>query len=209
MIETLLQDVRYAARGLRNKPGFTAAVVLTLALGIGANTAMFGVVDRLLFRAPSYMEAPDRVHRVYLVRTFDGKENFGSYFQYTRYEDLKRWTTSFDVAAASSEPSMAVGVGDNAREMPVQAVSAHFWRLFNAPPALGRYFTPAEDTTPTGATVVVLGHAYWQTRYGGQADVLGQTLKLAKADYTIIGVAPADFTGTDRKSTRLNSSHRL
>jgi putative ABC transport system permease protein len=194
-VETILQDIRYAVRGLRQKPGFTIAVVLTLGLGLGANAAMFGIVDRLLFRAPSYMTAPDQVHRVYLVRTFDGKENFGAWFQYTRFEDLKRWTSSFDVAAAISENDMAVGVGGDAREMRVAPVSAAFWRLFDAPPVIGRYFTPAEDTTPTGATVVVLSHAFWQTRYGGKTDVLGQQLKLAKTDYTIIGVAPEGFGG--------------
>ncbi|MGH7638815.1 MAG: hypothetical protein ACREOK_14290, partial [Gemmatimonadaceae bacterium] len=115
-LETFWQDLRYAARGLRQKPGFAAAVVLTLGLGIGANAAMFGVTDRLLFRPPALMQDPDRVHRVYLVRTFEGKENFGSYFQYTRYKDLQRWTASFDVTAAVSESEMAVGVGENAFE---------------------------------------------------------------------------------------------
>ena len=72
-LDALWQDIRYAARGLRQKPGFTIAVVLTLGLGIGANAAMFGVTDRLLFRPPAFMQDPDRVHRVYLVRTFDGR----------------------------------------------------------------------------------------------------------------------------------------
>src|SRR5688500_7563694 len=135
-LESIWQDVTYAVRGLRKKPGFTIAVVLTLALGIGANAAMFGVVDRLLFRVPSLMQDPDRVHRVYLVRTFDGKEGYGAWFQYTRYEDLKRWTTSFDVTAAMSESDVAVGVGDNAREMRVGAVSASYWKLFPMRPAI-------------------------------------------------------------------------
>jgi predicted permease len=195
MLETILQDIRYAARGLKNKPGFTAAVVLTLGLGIGANAAMFGIVDRLLFRAPSYMVAPDRVHRVYLVRTFDGKEHPGSYFQYTRFKDLERWTTSFDVTAATSDHQTAVGVGDDAREMRVAAVSASYFRLFDANPVVGRYFTAAEDTAPLGAAVVVLSYPFWQSRYAGKSDVVGQHLKIAKADYTIIGVTPSEFSG--------------
>src|SRR5688500_549196 len=194
-LEAVWQDVKYAVRGIRKKPGFTIAVVLTLGLGIGANAAMFGIVDRLLFRAPSFMHAPDRVHRVYLVRTFDGKENYGRYFQYTRYEDLKRWTTSFDVTAAMSESDLAVGVGENAREMRVGAVSAGYWSLFPVRPEIGRVFTTAEDTTPAGASVVVLSYPFWQSRYGGRADVLGQRLKIAKVDYEIIGVLPAGFTG--------------
>lgn len=194
-LETFWQDLRYAARGLRQKPGFAAAVVLTLGLGIGANAAMFGVTDRLLFRPPTLMQDPDRVHRVYLVRTFEGKENFGSYFQYTRYKDLQRWTTSFDVTAAVSESEIAVGVGENAFEMQVGAVSASFWSLFEARPVLGRFFTAAEDTTPLGASVVVLSYPFWQSRYGGRTDVLGERLKIAKVDYEIIGVAPKGFAG--------------
>ena len=200
-IESVWQDIRYAARGLRQKPGFTAAVVVTLALGIGANAAMFGITDRLLFRAPTFMKEPDRVHRVYLVRTFDGKENYGSWFQYTRYRDLARWTSSFDVTAAISDHETAVGVGPDAREMRVGSVSASYWSLFDAKPLLGRVFTAAEDTTPTGATVVVLSYALWQTKFGGRPDVLGQQLKISKADFTIIGVMPAEFTGTSTERT--------
>src|SRR3954469_9862825 len=109
-VEAIWQDLKYAVRGLRAKPGFTIAVVLTLALGIGANAAMFGIVDRLLFRPPSYLKDPDRVNRVYLARTFDGKENYGGWFQYTRFKDLQRSARSFDATAAISTPDMAVGV---------------------------------------------------------------------------------------------------
>jgi len=199
-VEVIWQDLKYAVRGLRAKPGFTIAVVLTLALGIGANAAMFGIIDRLLFRPPSYLKDADRVHRVYLVRTFDGKENYGGWFQYTRYKELQRWTTSFDVTAAFTVNDAAIGVGEDAREMRIAAVSATYWSFFDARPALGRFFTAAEDTTPTGAAVAVLSYPFWQTRYGSAPDVLGKRLKIANADYTIIGVAPQGFAGvtTDR-----------
>ena len=199
-LEGIWQDVKYAVRSLRNKPGFTAAVVLTLGLGIGANAAMFGIVDRLLFRAPAYMKDPDRVHRVYLVRTFEGKENFGSHFHYTRFKDLERWSSSFDATAAMSDPQVAVGTGEDAREMRVVAASAGYWKFFDARPVIGRFYTAAEDTTPTGAAVAVLSYPFWQSRYGGRADALGQRLKIGAADYTIIGVAPPNFVGlaTDR-----------
>lgn len=197
--EAIWQDVKYAVRGLRKKPGFTLAVVVTLALGIGANAAMFGIVDRLLFRAPGFMKHPDRVHRVYLVRTFDGKENFGASFQYTRFKDLSRWTTAFDVTAASTDAQSAVGVGDNAREMRIGAVSATFFQLFDVNPVVGRFFTPAEDTTPRGAAVTVISYPFWQSRYGGRADAIGQQIKIAKLDYTIIGVTPPNFTGVSNE----------
>ena len=181
-LEAFWQDVRYAVRGLRHKPGFAAAVVLTLGLGIGANAAMFGITDRLLFRPPSMMKEPDRVHRVYLVRTFDGTEHYGSYFQYTRYKDLQRWTSGFDVSAAVTENQQAVGVGENALEMQVGAVSASFWSLFDTRPALGRFFTASEDTTPVGAPVAVLSYPFWQSRFGGRSDILGERQKIAKVD---------------------------
>src|SRR6185503_16093393 len=113
--------------------------------------------------------------------------------------DLERWSTSFDVAAAMTDANPAVGVGDNAREMRVGAVSASYWSLFDMRPVIGRFFTAAEDTTPVGAPVTVLSYAFWQSRYGGRSDALGQRVKIAKVDYTIIGVAPANFTGNSEE----------
>ena len=194
-IEAIWQDIRYAVRGLRNKPGFAIAVIMTLALGIGANAAMFGITDRLLFRAPNFLKNPDRSHRVYLGRTFDGKENAQGNIQYTRYKDLERWTKSFEVTAAGWSSEAAVGVGENAREMRVGGVSASFFSLFDMRPALGRFFTAAEDTTPMGAAVSVISFPFWQSRYGGRLDVIGQHLKIGKVSYTIIGVAPQGFIG--------------
>ncbi|HET7251747.1 MAG TPA: ABC transporter permease, partial [Gemmatimonadales bacterium] len=192
--EAFAQDVRYAVRGLKSRPGFTSGVVLTLALGIGVNAAMFSVVDRLLFRPPPFLRTPDRVHRVYLANMYRGKEFTGGGVQYARYADLTRWTTSFDRTAEFTTRQLAIGVGSDAREMTVAAVSASFFGFFDASPAVGRYFTTAEDTTPTGAAVAVLGYGLWQTRYGG-GDVLGQTLQVGATLYTIIGVAPRGFAG--------------
>ena len=110
-LDHLRHDVKHAFRGLRTAPGFTITVVLTLALGIGANAAMFGVIDRLLFRMPAFMTDPGRVHRVYLVRTVGGKETHSTYLPYTRYQDLARWTSAFDVTAAMSESEVPVDVG--------------------------------------------------------------------------------------------------
>ena len=99
--EPLWHDLRYAARGLRRKPGFTTAVVLTLGLGLGANATMFSIVDRLLFRPPAYIHAPDRVHRVNLVVTTDREGDFTTgTLSYKRYLELTQFTRSFDVTAA-------------------------------------------------------------------------------------------------------------
>jgi predicted permease len=195
VLDSLRDDLRYAIRGLRTRPGFALAVVFTLALGIGANAAMFGIVDRLLFRPPPLLHDPATAHRVYLYQTFRGKERSNSGLQYARYADLTRWTHSFSRAAGYSNRDLAVGVGDAAREMHIGVVSASFFGFFDAPPALGRYFGEGEDAPPSGAPVAVLGYSMWQTRYGGRRDVLGSTLQIGPVVYTIIGVAPRGFVG--------------
>src|SRR5437899_2814179 len=222
----MFQDLRYAWRTLAKSPGFTLGVVLTLGLGIGANVAMFSVVDRILFRPPPLLHDPSATHRVYFATTYGGKEGTSSGIQYARYVDLTHWTASFSRTAAFTEQDLAVGVGAEAREMRVGIVSASFFGFFDAPPALGRYFTAAEDSPPDGTAVAVLSYAFWKTRYGGRSEALGSTLQIGPTVYTIIGVAPEGFAGLwpvqqpvafipitshasaqDRKSTRLNSSH--
>ena len=194
-LDSLWQDIRYALRGLRAKPGFAAAVVITLGLGIGANAAMFGIVDQLLFRPPPLLKNPDRVHRVYTYETFRGKERGGEVSRYARYVDLTNWTKSFDRTAGYSARNIAVGVGEAAREMRIGVVSASFFEFFDAPPELGRYFTKAEDQPPSGQPVVVLSHAMWQAQFGGRRDILGTKVQIGPLNYTVIGVAPESFIG--------------
>ena len=193
-VDALRQDCLYTIRGLRWSPGFTAAVVLTLALGLGVNAAMFNVVDRLLFRPPPLLIDPGSVHRVYLYRTSEGVER-PTGGQYARYADLARWTSSLSQTAAIEEQRLPVGTGDATREMPVAAVTASFFQFFDAQPAIGRYFTVAEDTPPRGAAVAVLSDAAWRARFGARRDVLGSTLQIGAGKYTIIGVAPPSFVG--------------
>jgi putative ABC transport system permease protein len=193
--ESFVQDLRYAVRGLRAKPGFTIAVVLTLGLGIGANAAMFSIVDRLLFRAPPMLHDAAATHRLYVVGTYRGKENASGSIAYARYKDFTRTTTSFVRLAQVTARDIAVGAGAEAREMRVGAVSASFFDFFAAPPAIGRYFTPAEDSTPSGAPVIVLSYSYWQTELGGRRDAIGATVRVGPLVYTVIGVSPAGFAG--------------
>jgi putative ABC transport system permease protein len=194
-VDDLLQDLRYAARGLRARPGFTLAVVLTLALGIGANAAIFSIVDRLLFRPPPMLAHTALTNRIYVAQSDRGREGVWPGIAYARYLDFTRWTTSFVRTAAFTTQTLAVGVGGEASEMQVAVVTASFFGFFDAPPALGRYFTAREDTPPTGSPVVVLSHALWQVRFGGRADALGGTLQIGPTIYTVIGVAPAGFAG--------------
>src|SRR5438270_63775 len=164
-------------------------------LGIGANGAVLSVVDRMLFRPPPLLHDPGATHRIYVAQTYSGKEQAGGYMQYARYVDLTSWTNAFARTAAFTEHDLAIGVGTEAREMRVGIVSAGFFGFFDAPPALGRYFTAAEDSPPTGSAVAVLSYAFWQTRYGGRREALGSTLQIGPTLYTIVGVAPWGFVG--------------
>lgn len=197
LLESIVQDARYAVRGLRAKPGFTTGIVLTLALGIGANAAMFGIVDRMLFRAPAYLRDAEHTHRVYLASTSGGQENVSAWTSFPRYADLLRWTHAFSSIATFATWRIAVGDGDAARIMPVSGVSASYFDFFDARPPVGRFFGAGEDSAPTGTPVVVLSYAYWQLEFGGRDDVLGKQLRIGHTLCTIIGVAPEHFIGID------------
>ncbi|MEJ2184595.1 MAG: ADOP family duplicated permease [Gemmatimonadota bacterium] len=194
-IEQPLQDLRYALRGLSRTPGFTVAVVLTLALGIGANTAMVSVVDRVLFRPPPMLKDASHTHRVYRRQLSNGREVTTRGMPFARYVDLTRDTHSFLRTAQFASPRLAVGVGNDTRQMAIGAVTAGFFDFFDAPPALGRYFTAAENVPPTGTDVAVLSYGFWQSRYGGRRDVLGRAVHIGPVTYTVIGVAPKGFEG--------------
>ncbi len=194
VLEAVLQDVRYAVRGLRRSPGFAATVILTLALGIGANTAMFSVVDRLMLRPFPLLRAPGEVHRVYLRTTFRGTTSANPVFPFLRYRDLLEATRTVDAVAAHSDWRFAVGDGDASTPRNVAGVTPSFFEFFDAPPALGRYFVAAEDSAPAGVPVAVVSHRFWSTELDS-ANVIGQRLKVGVVDYTIVGVAPRDFVG--------------
>ena len=200
-LDHLHQDIRYALRGLRRAPGFAFGVIVTLALGIGANAAMFGVVDRLMFRPYPMLRDPASVNRVYLQWAERGEVSTATWSAYTRYLDLQKWTTSLASFAAFFPGNAAVGSGETTMERPIAAVSASYFDFFDTRPALGRFFTAAEDVTPVGAPVVVLSNGFWQGEFGGR-DVIGQSLQVNNLSYTIVGVAPPGFTGVTEGSPR-------
>jgi putative ABC transport system permease protein len=191
--DAVLQDIRYAIRGLRRSPAFTAAVIATLALGIGVNVAMFAVIDRLMFRPLPYMKAPGQTHLVYLQTILRGIIGTNTVFPYLRYLNLKEGAQGVGEFAAHSEWRFAVGSGDASRIRKVAGVSASYWSLFEAPPSAGRYFVASEDDM-AATPVAVISHGLWLTDYG-RRDVVGKTLKIGVVDYTIIGVSPPGFVG--------------
>jgi hypothetical protein len=147
-LEAVLQDVRYAWRGVTARPTFALAVVLTLGLGIGANAAMFSVVDRLLLRAPAYLEAPERVHRVYMEYLWEGADRTDRSYAYRRYDDIRQLSRTLDAIAGFFYTTEPVGRGAEIRELPVAYVSGSWFDFFEPRPALGRFFNAAEDIAP-------------------------------------------------------------
>jgi predicted permease len=201
--DALRDDLRYAIRQLRRSPGFSTALALTFALGIGANATMFEILDRLLFRPPAFMPDAEHVGRVYLRQPRpDGTERIDNNISYLRYTELQDHTRAFaQTAAVFQDNQRVVGSGNAAEAVTLGLVSASFWSMFDAPPVVGRYFTADEDRPPRGTSVIVLGYGYWQSRFGGDPKVLGRPLRVDGKPYTIIGIAPKGFHGIWATST--------
>jgi hypothetical protein len=197
-MDTLLQDLRYALRTLARSPGFTAAAVVCLALGIGANASIFGVVDTLLFRPPAHVGDPGRVMRLYFSYrspTFGpATSSITGYPIYTLIRDSAR---AFDLVAAFSGPRTAsLGRGADARRVDLQLASASYFPLLGVRPALGRFYAADEDR-PGGPPVIVLSHRFWRAAFAGDSGVVGRSVQLGRGSYTVLGIAPPRFTGVN------------
>jgi predicted permease len=198
-IEAAAHDLRYALRSARREPAFAVLVVVTLALGIGANASMFGVIDRLLLRGPTHVVDADRVLRLYATTRPPGmKEGTGSVVTYVTYTDMRDGTRSFsDVAAYTSAGSISVGRGADIQRLRRQYATWTLFPLLGVKPYLGRFFTEEEDRPPRGQPVVVLGYDAWRARFGGDPAILGRTIDVNGRPVTVVGVAPRGFTGPE------------
>jgi predicted permease len=187
-LEHLLQDVRIGARMLRRNPTFTGIAVLTLGLGIGANAAIFSLVNAVLLR-PLPFPDPDRLVLIWATNTKNGDTQ-----DVASYPDVEVWRAegqSFDGVAAFTSRGATLSGGDQAELVPAVQVMPGFFETLRVRPALGRTFR-AEEEDP-GARTVVLSDAAWRRRFNGRSDVLGQTLRINEETYTVIGVMPPDF----------------
>ncbi|MBE7499992.1 MAG: ABC transporter permease [Verrucomicrobiales bacterium] len=182
-----MNDLKFALRQLLKHPGFTAVAVLTLALGIGANTAIFSVVNAVLLRPLPY---PEPGQLVQLRADWSGQPStvIGS----ATFVAVKAQSQSLARIAAYTGGDMTLTGTGSAERIVAGAVTAEFFPLLGVQPALGRNFTREEDT-PNGPRAVILGHGLWQSRFGGDADVLGRTITLNNASYTVVGILPARF----------------
>ena len=188
LVHQLGRDVRDGLRQVRRNPAFSAVAVATLALGIGANTAMFSAVDAVLIRPLPYADAGR------LVMVWDDVRQTDSNHFFTTPPEWSEWrrqnTVFTDIAA--SEPGDAALSGDGEpEEVPARKVTANFWSVLDVKPLVGRVFTENEDVT--GARVLVISHGLWQRRFGGSPDVVGRTITLNDMAYEVIGVMPREF----------------
>ena len=189
MIETIIQDARYGLRRLSKTPGFTAVVVLVLGLGIGANTAIFSVVNGVLLSPLPYPE-PGRLVSLWIDNRQDGNHRHST--SYPNYIDWRDQNQVFqDMAIYAAGSANLTGVDEPERLRGV-IVSANFFSTLGVDPLLGRRFLPEEDQ-PSSNPVVIVSHGLWQRRFGSDPGIVGKTVLLNEVSHTVVGVLPADF----------------
>jgi predicted permease len=199
------QDLRYAARTLRKSPGFLLVAVLSLGLGIGANTAIFSLINAVMLRALPVAHPEQLVlltdpgsSGVAVETTENGVREKLSYPEFV---ELRAHNTVFSslFAAQSQVSDLDVYTGLGGQEQSTKAhtqlVSGEFFGTLGLQPIAGRFFTPAEDTTPGANPVAVISHSFWQTEFGANSDAVGKTVRVGQSRFQIVGVAPAGFRG--------------
>jgi predicted permease len=187
--DTLTQDVRYALRRMTRMPGFAAAAVLSLAIGIGANTAVFSVVNTLLLRPLPFADSEELV-RIYT--SYPGLSPWGS-SAYPDYLEMKDLDEVFADVSVFYDILAPITIGETPRMAMVEAVSSNFLPMLGVEPVLGRQFLPEEDVEPGRNPVAILGHGLWHRSFGGDPNVLGRTLRIGGQPYTVVGVTPEWF----------------
>src|SRR6266478_6732300 len=186
-METVLQDLRYGFRMLTKSPGFTAVAVVTLALGIGANTSLFSVINGVLL-SPLPFPQPDQ-----LVTLHENKPNFeGGSLSYPNFRDWQKDNHTFSAIAVGRVYAFSLtGIGE-AEQVGGEFVSSDFFPVLGVKPIIGRTFAPDEDQIGAGP-VALIGAGLWQSKFSSAPDILGKSITLDAKDYTIVGVIPANF----------------
>lgn len=196
-MNALLQDTRYALRQLRKSPGFAITVVITLALGIGANAAIFTLFDQALLRMLP-VQKPKELVRFYWTGAFRGSmSSFGgdsnNYFSYPMYKDLRDRNQVFQGILAADKANVGIAWHNDAEDRDAEIVSGNYFQLLGLKPAAGRLLTPQDDTQKDANPVCVLSYAYWRSRFAGSNDTVGQTILLNGHSFTVLGVTPIGF----------------
>jgi predicted permease len=194
MVEQLAQDVRFALRTMRRSPGFALAAIMSLAMGIGMNTAIFSLADALVFRPLAIRDPGSLV----VIRSTTPETPFGG-MSYPDFKDVRERNRSFDAVVAhrlavlpfaktsDAVPQMRMGM----------KVSRDFFQTLGVEPILGRGFLPEETEVPGQSGVAVLSFSFWQTEFGGDPQVIGRSVQLSRTPVTVVGIAPREFVGMD------------
>jgi putative ABC transport system permease protein len=190
MLDQCLQDTRYSVRNLRRAPGFTLVTLLTLAIGIGANTAIFSIVNAVLLRPLPYPDA-DRLVSVFSVNP--PPNNALSAVAPADFRDWREQATSFERLAAYVGGDISFWLGERPESVNAPRVTWDFFETLGVPPLLGRGFEQAVESTPTNNTSVVLSHGLWLSRFGGDRNIVGRQVKTATGSATVVGVMPSTF----------------
>src|SRR3979409_2017953 len=190
----MIQDVRYAIRTLLTAPAFTIVVVLTLALGIGANTAIFSLTDQVLLRLLP-VTSPGQLVVLDGPGAFQGRTFNNGTFSYPMYRDFRDQNTVFDGVLARFPTALTLLANGQAERVNGELVSGNYFDVLGVRAPIGRTFTPDDDRTPGGHPVAVLSHAYWMRRFAGDPSVLHRPLSLHGLPMTIVGVSPPGFSG--------------
>lgn len=198
------QDVLYAARSLRRTPGVTLAIIVTLALGLGANAAMFSVLNAVFLRPPAGVARPGDLRRLWTELTFQSGRQFWSGYDYQQYVAVKEALTGLGTTTVyRAAGEVKAGRGAAASKAVMASASSDLLPMLGVRPAIGRFFTADEDRLGAGQRVVVASHAYWTRALDADTAALGQAIVLDGNPYTLIGVADAPFSGVDLSATDL------
>jgi predicted permease len=189
LVESSWQDLRFAARTLRKSPGFTAVAVLTLALGIGANTAVFSVVNALVLR-PLPVERPKEL-------AFLENAHYGPGQSFPNYKDLRDRNQTFAGLIGYRIAPMELETDRGAERIWGYLATGNYFDILGVQPALGRFFNQNDDLHPGASAYGVLSYSAWQSRFGADPAIVGKTIRLNRLSYSVIGVAPPDFHGTE------------
>ena len=191
------RDLRYACRTLWRSPGFTATAMLSLALGIGANTAIFSLVDQALLRSLPVNDPERLVHVAWTGNSLSSSWGTGNLISYPLCRDLDAQREFFDGAFCRYPETVNLSTGRQHDPVPAEIVSGSYFPVLGVRPEAGRLIDRSDDLQPGAHPVVVLSHHYWQSALGGAQDVVGRQVLVNNAPMTVIGIAPATFTGVD------------